>query len=249
MKDEDLLYIIKELKEEIKTIKNYRVEYNPNTPIVYNSDNIDYINLNFYSVVSKDGGKISFVSQEDIGVKKETFSSFLFKSSFEKEFNNITSFLDSLNNNHPFFISKNSNYIINLNHINFLKTLNNDFVFSIFNHVKNDVAIGRSKSNNGFSTDIEYNNEIINKNKNIFKVDNTLLINLNNLSTIDIVPIKKEYALVFTFFSENDFSRKIKSYYKSKKEAELALNDIITYSQSLFNRNFKFKYSNNVLSL
>lgn len=249
MKDEDLLSIIKELKQEIKTIKSYKVEYNPTTPIVYSSHNINYINLNFYSIISKNGGKISFVSQEDIGVKDESFSSFLFKSSFEKEFNNIISFLDSLNNNHPFFISKNSNYIVNLNHINFIYAEKDRFIFSIFNHIKNDFAIGRVKSGEDFSSVIEYNNETINKNKNIFKLDNTLLINLNNLSTIDIVPVKKEYALVFTFFNEDNFEKKIKSYYKSKKEAEKALYDICSYSQSLFNKNFKFKYSNNVLSL
>ena len=96
MKDEDLLSIIKELKEEIKTIKNYKVEYNPTSPIVYNSENINYINLNLYSIISKDGGKISLISQEDIGVKDETLSYLLLKSSFEKEFNNIISFLDSL---------------------------------------------------------------------------------------------------------------------------------------------------------
>lgn len=249
MKDEDLLSIIKELKEEIKTIKSYKIEYNPTTPIIYSSDNISYINLNFYSMISKEGGKISFTSQEDIGVKDKSFSSFLFKSSFEKEFNNITSFLDSLNNNHPFFISKNSNYIINLNHINFIYAEKDSFIFSIFNHIKNDFAIGRSKSGDDFRSVIEYNNETINKNKNIFKLDNSLLINLNNLSTIDIVPIKKEYALIFTFLNENNFERKIKSYYKSKKEAKEALNKITSYSQSLFNKNFKFKYSNNVLSL
>ena len=50
MKDEDLLSIIKELKEEIKTIKSYKIEYNPTTPIIYSSDNL---NLNFYSMISK----------------------------------------------------------------------------------------------------------------------------------------------------------------------------------------------------
>tara|TARA_B100000073_G_scaffold347601_1_gene362478 strand:- start:6379 stop:6798 length:420 start_codon:yes stop_codon:yes gene_type:complete len=133
MKDEDLLSIIKELKEEIKTIKSYKVQYDPSTPVIYSSHDINYINLNFYSIISKNGGKISFISQEDIGVKDETFSSFLFKSSFEKEFNNITSFLDSLNNNHPFFISQNSNSIINLNHINFIYAEKDCFIFSIKN--------------------------------------------------------------------------------------------------------------------
>ena len=249
MKDEDLLSIIKELKEEIKTIKNYKVEYNPTSPIIYNSENINYINLNLYSIISKDGSKISLISQEDIGVKDETLSYLLLKSSFEKEFNNIISFLDSLNNNHPFFISKNTNSIINLNHINYIYTSKDLFLFSIFNHVKNDFAIAKSKSGELFVSNIKYNNETINKNKNIFQLDDNLLINLNNLSTIDIVPFKKKYVLVFTFFNKNDLKKQLKLDYESKNEAKEALNKITSYSQSLFNKNFKFKYSNNVLSL
>ena len=75
------------------------------------------------------------------------------------------------------------------------------------------------------------------------------MINLNNLSTIDIVPFKKKYVLVFTFFNKNDLKKQLKLDYESKNEAKEALNKITSYSQSLFNKNFKFKYSNNVLSL
>lgn len=249
MKDEELLSIIKELKEEIKAIKSYKIEYDPNKPIIYSSNNIHYMNLSLYSIISQNHGELSFISYNDVKVKDEILPASLYKDSLEKEFENISSFLNSLNGNHPFFIFKDEKVFMNLNCINFICTLDSQFTFSIFNGIKNTTSISHFDFEN-FNEVIKYNEKMIYENKNIFKVSESLLINLNNLSKIEIIYDKNKYSLKFSFLGEKDNNRKIIIYFDSKKEAEAALNKILSYSQSLFNnKSFKFKQSNNVISL
>lgn len=246
MKDENWLSIIKELKEEIKKIKSYKTEYNPNKPIVYSSNNIHYINLNLYSIISKSEEELSLISYSDVKFKDEKLATSFYKDNLEKEFEHISSFLNSLNGHHPFFIFHDEKKIINLNCINFICKLNYQFTLSIYNDIQKTNSITQFDLKNFYEL-IKYNEKTIYKNKNIFKVNENLLINLNNLSKIDMIYDKNKYSLKLSFLCEEDKNQKIIIYFDSKKEAEDCLNKVLSYSQSLFNNNFK--YSSNILSL
>ena len=262
MNENDLLEMIKELQKEVKYLKG-NTEYDYTKPIIYNSKNDHYLNLNNLAFIKtsqdKDQARTYYLASKHIGELENSYSRGAKLDYLLEEYNRLLKFFEHQKNHHPFYIAGYSLGLINLRHINYIyidskSSYDCKYTISFYNEKLDESSVKKIEnySSEKIKTELEANQDIIKSNKYIFQFKElNTIINLLNLSRVQHKEDENGYHLEILFKSDignSPYTIVLSS--PDGKILEKNLEDLINYSQKYFNKGINFNYSHgNIVSL